>query len=318
MKKTNILGLTALLLTVGMAGCAPKEEFVYGADDRSHWKENEETGKIDSSTRAPHEFVDYQGDSKHNVTTSTCSERGQRFERCKDCGYIRTIELDFADHNYVEDTTKAVAATCGQPGSKVEVCSVCKDENTTVIEKTGAHVFGEASVIQEAVASRNSKTSKKTCTVCGQNGIDFFVDAMSYVSVSEGATNKDTTGQTLKFASNNQYATYKFTVDKKYEGCKVALFGYIDNWKTGTNNNEKGFYVSGSATFSLKVNGNDVEITNQKSFEEMGMQQGSGTNGSFTLCYLGGTADLVQGENTIVYTRLGSYNLNISEIHFIQ
>ena len=140
---------------------------------------------------------------------------------------------------------------------------------------------------------------------------------MTYVSMS--GTNKDTTNATLKFKTNGDNATYKFMVDKKYENCKVALYGYIDFWKDGTNNNDqRGFFASGNPTFSVSVNGEDVDVTNQKTFEEMGMTEGTGGNGSYTLCYLGGTATLVQGENTVVYKRLGSYNLNITEIHFIQ
>lgn len=337
MKKRNFLALTTLLLSMGMVACGgttetktddnqnqnqnqnplPADHMVYGADDKSHWKENEETGKIDSSTRADHEFEAYAGDSRHSPKEPTCSEKGQRFERCKDCGYIRTVEIDTVAHTYVEDASKGTAATCGADGTKVEVCSVCQNEKSTVVPKTGLHAFGEARLIQDK-ADGNSKTFMKTCTTCS-SGIDFYVDAMSYVSLSQGASNKDSTKQTLKFAKNGDNATYKFTVDKKYEGCKVALYGYIDNWKDGNNNNDqKGHIVNGSATFSLKVNGTNVEVTNDDSFEEMGLTAGTGGNSSLGLCYLGGTADLIEGENTVVYTRVASYNMNITEIHFIQ
>ena len=319
MKKTKILSLTALLLSLGMVGCNEsnddKNGMVYGADDRQHWLENEETGKIDSSTRAPHNFQDYGGDSKHSPTDSTCAEEGQAFQRCADCGYIQTVIVPKKDHSYVEDSSKAVAPTCGVDGSKTEVCSVCQAQNVVPVSKTGNHVFGEQTVVQNKVEGQNSKLSKKTCTVCSKS-TDLFVDAMSYVAIT--GENRDATGATLKFAANGNKATYKFSADKAYSGCKVALYGYIDCWKDNNNNNDqKGHIYNGNPTFSLTVNGTAVEITNTQSFEQMGMTSGTNGNGSFCLCYVGGTADILATENTVVYERKGSYNLYISEIHFI-
>lgn len=321
MKKTKIFSLTALLLSLGMAGCSsdnPQPEgptMVYGADDKIHWLENEETGEIDRSTRADHKFVAYAGDSRHSNKEATCSETGESFERCSDCGYIRTVTVEKKDHTYQEDATKAVAPTCGAAGSKTEKCSVCGDEKQTPVEKTGNHTFGTATEVHSKVDGTLSKLSKKTCTAC-TGGVDFIVDAMSYTT--KVGNNKDSSGATLKFEKNDNYAEYKFNVDKAYAGCKVALFGYIDCYNDGQNENQnKGFKVNGSATFSVEVNGALVDITNDKTFAEMGMTEGANHNGNAMLCYLGGTADLVSGSNTIKYTRLASYNLNISEIHFI-
>ena len=73
----------------------------------------------------------------------------------------------------------------------------------------------------------------------------------------------------------------------------------------------------------LKVGDTAVEITDERTFVEMGMansheDDGAGHDrGTFTMCPLGGTASLTTGSNTITYTRKGSYNLNVEAFYFI-
>lgn len=332
MKKTKLLSLTGLMLSLGLASCQstpaepvkeeakdPMEGKVYGADDNIHWLEDAKTHVIDKSTRADHEFEPFAGDSKHEPIAATCTEPGEKFERCKDCGFVRTVNIDMVEHKYVEDPTKAVEATCSKVGKKVEVCSACQAQNEIEVPKNGVHAFGgEATLVHAAEDGAKSKLSVKSCSNEGcTSGKDFIVDAISYTTIS-GALRDGITDNSMKLKSNNNSVTYKIDMDKAYEGCKVALFGYIDNYNDGNNNNQnKGYFVNGSATFSVTVNGTAVQIKNEQTFAQMGMVEGENHLGVAMLCYLDATADLVQGENTIVYKRLGSYNLNVFEIHFI-
>jgi hypothetical protein len=49
----------------------------------------------------------------------------------------------------------------------------------------------------------------------------------------------------------------------------------------------------------------------------MGMAKGENGNGAFTLFSLGTVTSWSAGLNTLRYKRLGSYNLNITEIWFV-
>ncbi|MCQ2086765.1 MAG: hypothetical protein MJZ37_01630 [Bacilli bacterium] len=337
MKKTKVLSLTTLLLALGLAGCGEKEAPKVDPCEKHSWGEYEVTKEATckeagSKKRvctvcAAEEVKDIAKKTTHTYavtseTAATCQAAGSKVEKCSVCDDVKTTTLAKLDHQYVtatDSTHTAVTATCKVEGSHWEKCSKC-NEWKKVEEGFAPHAFGAATVVHDKADGTASKLSKRTCSACQK--VDFVVDALSYVesgSTSSNAfANKDTSGATLKMSKNGNFVTYTITVDKAYEGMEVALYGWVDYWKDGSNNNDqKGHIVNGSPTFSVKVNDTDVAVTNDKSFEEMGMTAGEGGNGTFTLCPVGGTASLKAGVNTITYARVGSYNLNISEIHFI-
>ena len=69
---------------------------------------------------------------------------------------------DKAKHDFVEDTAKAVAATCKEEGKKVEVCSVCGYVKETTIKK-----------LDDTFVDDTSKTSKPA--TCSEEGIKYLV-----------------------------------------------------------------------------------------------------------------------------------------------
>ena len=216
-----------------------------------------------------------------------------------------------AAHTWVEDTTRqAKAATCAAEGEKYLKCSVC---GATKTEKTpkAAHDYE----IKKTGGTAGQGTYEiRECKVCKEQ-----VVAIAAMSGNIQGTNKDTTGETLKFKTNNEYAEYTFTLDAAFEGAEIALYGWVDYWKDGSNNNDqRGFFHNGAPNIGVKVNDADVEIKNDQSYEAMGMTEGVNGNGSFNVCPIGNTATLKAGENVVRYTRLQSYNLNITEILFIK
>ena len=108
-------------------------------DDTYHWKNctHSDGHKMD---KAKH---DYEGQEWEVVEESTCSKKGTHRRSCKVCGHWQIEEMPLAEHNYVEDTTQAVAPTHTSEGKKVEVCSVCGDVHETVLPKV-EHTWGDA------------------------------------------------------------------------------------------------------------------------------------------------------------------------------
>ena len=209
------------------------------------------------------------------------------------------------------------AATCQAEGKKVQQCTVCGKKVETVLPK-GEHTWGEAS----AEAGRaEGKVGYKTreCTTCHTK--DLFIDAADANSVVTGSKKSSTDG-TVKLSANGNHIDYVVTLPAAMTNVTVAINGWVDYFKDGSNNNEaRGFFSrkeGDGPNVEVKLNGVAVEITNHKTYEEMGMKsRESGTDSTFALCELGTVASLAAGDLTITYTRLESYNLNIDGIHFL-
>lgn len=215
-------------------------------------------------------------------------------------------------HTHAWDAgTVTKAPTCDEEGVTTFTCSGCAETKTEPIPALG-HTWG-ATVAH--ASETDTDYSVKSCSVCNKK--DVFLNALDYTAIT--GTNKDTTGTTLKLTSNNDFTEYSFNYDAALTG-KIYLYGWVDYWKDGSNNNDqRGFFSRKSGEgFNLEVTVNStvVTITNTKTYEQMGMTEGVDGNGSFTLCELG-AASLINGVNTVKYQRTESYNLNITEIHFI-
>ena len=186
----------------------------------------------------------------------------------------------------------------------------------TTGHKMSEHVFTEG---QKVVQTGYSDWTPAECS-CGKKAI--IIDALKYTAngstSSDAWANKDTSGATIKFNKNGNYCDYKISLPQAVQNAEVALYGWVDNWKDGRNNNDqKGFVVNGTANIAMSVGGNALTISNTETYEQMGMTAGENGNGSFTLCPVGATANLSEGDNTIRYERKGSYNLNITKIVFV-
>lgn len=373
MKKTKLIGLAAILLSLGIVGCGenpdnPGGDSGWKSDKTNHWHEVDgEGGEVEEVDKAKHTFEE---DSSKAVAAK-CEEKGKKVDVCTVCGFEKESDVKATGHTYVEQTAQSEAATCEKAGKKVEKCSICEDVRETEIKKLD-HTFAAATdadhqsnpatcsaqgyhweqcslckkewkKVEEGYAEHkwgaaqelcaksetSAKVTKKVCPDC--DAIDIIVDAMSWTATgttsSNAWANKDTSGETLKMSKNGNYCEYSFELPAGIDlkGCDVYLYGFVDYWKDGSNNNDqKGHIVSGSATFSVTVNDAAVQVTDTRTFEEMGMTDAQATDyagnprGTYTLCPLGGTADLASGAVKVVYSRLASYNLNITEIHFIK
>lgn len=356
MKKAKLLGLASLLLSLGVVGCEKEEpEGPKYENDRSwHWL-NDAEGNIDAATKEKHTYeldteqtveatcaiegkkvekctvcgyekITTQNKKNHSFevdtarsTESTCSQAGTKIEVCKNCGFEKPTTLELKEHTYVEDTTKRKEPNCKEEGEMTEVCSFCTNPKVTVLPKT-PHTFEDVTTISEYVANTTSAVTKGVCKDCG--AVDICVDAMKWTAI-DGKNKDGGPENTLKLNSNGNSTTYKFTLDKAFSG-KIYIMGQVDYWYDGSNNNQNRSFTSRKSgdgfNLEVKVNDNLVDITNTKTYEEMGMEAGntigSTTYSTLALCELG-DATLQAGENVINYKRIESYNLNITEIHFI-
>ena len=214
-----------------------------------------------------------------------------------------------------KDPTLHVEPTCGSEGKDVEVCLNSSASNKETILPKKAHTnWGTRSEKHTEEGKTGYWTNE--CQDCHSKAI--ILDALGYTKM-EG-TNKDSSGATLKLDKpNGSYVEYEFTMPEAATNPTIAVYGWVDYWKDGQhNNNERGFFNGSDPNVGVNINGTDLVITNKKSYEEMGMTAGDNGNGSFTLCEMGAlSTSVAAGACKLTYTRLGSYNLNITEIWLI-
>lgn len=266
-----------------------------------------------TSSKHTHKYVE----DKTQAVAATCTTEGKKVTVCE-CGDKKETKVEKVDHKYVDDPTGAVAPTCQADGKSVQKCSVCGNKKETVLPK-GAHTWGAAS----AEAGRaDGKCGYKTreCTTCHTK--DLFIDAADANAVLTGSK-KSASDNTVKLSANGDHIDYTVTIPTAMTNVTVAVNGWVDYFKDGSNNNEaRGFFSRKSgegANVEVKLNDTAIEITNHKTYEEMGMQSRDDgtTNSTFALCEMGTVASIAAGDLTITYTRLESYNLNIDGIHFL-
>lgn len=216
------------------------------------------------------------------------------------------------EHTWNEGTI-TTQPTCDVEGVKLFACSGCEETKTESVPALG-HTWGAP----VANPSDDTDYNVRSCSVCLKK--DIYFNAMDYV-VLEGTMKSDANApaNSLKLNSNGNYVEYRFSLDAAFTG-KIYLYGAVDYWKDGSNNNDQRGFTSRKSgegfNIEVKINDTLVTITNTKTYEAMGMTAGENSYGSLTMCELGAAA-LVAGPNTIRYSRIESYNLNITEIHFI-
>ena len=212
--------------------------------------------------------------------------------------------------NYHKHASNAACATCGydgQGGSSTGGNTGGEEEHTHTWTNESTHANqGESEFVI------------KKCD-CGQRAV--VVDALKYTSSGTDSSkpfgNSDSAGATFKMKNNGNWAEYKFTAGYGMQNAEVYFYGYVDHYDDSNNNKDKGFYVNNNVNIELTLNEATLSIGNHQTYAEMGMAKGENGNGAFTLCSLGTITSLSAGLNTLRYKRLGSYNLNITEIWFV-
>lgn len=98
----------------------------------------------------------------------TCTEKGVKTFKCKNCDYTETQELNMVGHTeseWLDDEDKK--ATCTKDGEQVKICTVCKDELAREEKKAFGHTESEWIVDNDSTCSAagSKHTECKTCHV---------------------------------------------------------------------------------------------------------------------------------------------------------
>ena len=156
MKQIKLLGVLALALTLGLAGCN-KGNGNEGGESQQQQTSVEECKK--------HTWGEWQV-----VQEATCTVDGSQKRVCSVCGKEETKVIKAA-HKFGEWQT-VTASTCETKGSAKRTCTVCQFEETKELE-LAEHTYAKDSdgndvvVWSQEADCVNGGTGVKTCTVCG-------------------------------------------------------------------------------------------------------------------------------------------------------
>ena len=168
-------------------------------------------------------------------------------------------------------------------------------------EQTHTHSF----TYGNDVTAENKTTYKIGTCECGEKAVKWAVNAKV-----AGTPN----ARPFKFAGNGDSATYTFDYTGTLTGKLYMLVG-VDHYADGTNNNKQyGYFYNGNPNLEFEINGQVATITNTKSYEECGVQDGGDTDESKAALMEVCAATLNNGSNTIKVTRKASRSATIWDL----
>ena len=94
----------------------------------------------------------------------SCEGAGSKTYKCTECGETKSETVDALGHDYPENWTVILPATCTERGSQIKICGVCNNINSEIIP-----AFGHTKVIDAAVAPTCTETGLTEgfhCSVC--------------------------------------------------------------------------------------------------------------------------------------------------------
>lgn len=314
--KRKILPVLSLLAAMTLVACGEKPADKSGAAPTSKTPAATSKAPVSKHTHTYNESV-WEHDEENHWHPATCEHNVHGSE---------------APHTFVVDETKSTQPTCKQGGSLVYKCSVCGYEKAPETKEASYqyHVLGERNWTKKAAVLENLNTTTetlvKTCTAC--NSKDIILNALDFTAFNNADTskafNKIDDMTRIKFSSNNSWAEYTFNAEADMDAM-LYLYGAVDYWKDNNNNNHnRGFFNSGNAVnVAFTLNEENITVTNTHSYLEMGIPDPVEPNPLPNSTSGFGLAEVAfvhvkAGQNVIRYTRKGSYNMDITEIHFIE
>lgn len=322
MKKTKLIGLTTLLLSLGISGCfgtgsaTPKDDpdeikdgTLTGTND-GHYMVDSKGNRI--SEIQPHTLEDYPGDATHVVKEPTCSLPGKAFQKCKECGKIVDKVLPVVDHDYQPSSDPTKAATCTRAG--LEECTMCHKTRET--GSALGHKFGAGEAVTGQGAN-DAAVKKQTCTVCNVN--EYVIEvATAKMQLASGSSWK-TDPSTGHFKLNGDGQSCSFTF-KLPAGGKFKMYerAYMDSYSN--NYDKKAFFATDSVcNIEVKVNNTTVDMSSQSDVKFSAIL---GSSAEDTAKSESDEKDVYLGEvnlaadNTITYKRVKTLNMIVSAFVF--
>jgi len=328
MKKTKLIGLTTLLLSLGISGCfgtAGSDTNKGGKDDdgttdvaegtymgveKGHYKVDSKGNRLGEIE--DHVLVDSTGDDKHKPVAATCALPGKGYKKCTVCGRFVEYSIDKLEHDYQPSSDPTKAATCTKPGYvECKMCGDLKETGKPLGHKFGA---GEALTIEGAT---DAAVKKSSCTACSEISYEIDVKTGNFqlASGSSWKSGNNPESGAVKLNSDGQSFSFTFNLPKGFTG-KMYQRAYMDNYSS--NSSKKAFYETDStANIEVLVNSNKVDLSSQNTvtFEQLFNGEVDGSNTVFKDILLG---DVTLGTaNTISYKRVKTLNMTVSTFVFV-
>ena len=316
MKKAKILAVFGILLAMGITACNK------GGDEQSQetpvTSEQQGGGETSAHTHKFGSWTVVEGKEP------TCTEKGQEQRVCE-CGEKEFRDKAALGHDFKNGTFVSDTATCTQDGVKTVKCARC--DATQDSPSKAHHTFAESDVAAKGEGYVGYKYG--ACSKCSAKEVKIRALDGTFAS---GSSNKNGTPDGfMKLNSNGNEISWKFNVagEKGLTGTLYQI-GAMDAFSSNTQKTYAHTSSSSSTTvektegnFRVTVNGTKVDKTSMidVTFEEMtaGGEDSSALGDNYSpiaMCKIGDIL-LEPGDNTIVYRRLGSYNLVISDLVFI-
>ena len=315
MKKTKLIGLATLFLTLGVTGCfgpgeTPETEQTYVGKTEGHYKIDSKGNKV--SELEPHVLVDSDGDATHKPVEPTCELNGKTYKVCEVCKKMVEQSVPALDHNWVSSTDPAKAATCTRAG--LLECSRCGKT-----KETGKPLGHTWSTNGEALTAtgNNAAVKKYACTACSAASyeIDVKTGNLQLASGSSWKSGNNPESGSVKLNGDGQSFSFTFNLPNGFTG-KMYQRAYMDNYSS--NSSKKAFYeTDNTANIEVSVNSNKVDLSSQNTvtFEQLFNGETDGSNTVFKDILLG---DVTLGTaNTISYKRVKTLNMTVSTFIFV-
>lgn len=243
----------------------------------------------------------------------------------------KTQKGSTANHDFEEVTAEAVAPTCSVPGKKVEVCKVCGYRKETVL--TAEH---DLQPIEHAQGEGEVKETVSKCTKDNYYQIDFSAaDAAATLSVS-GDRKSDGYVKLSKQGSGASTIEWKIWSPIAMKGrFWIDITGNTSNlWDRATKSGAQAlFYTYDDTTTNINTWKNQVELNGEQVDFENATYNVNGEDIKFgelvysdfgELASAGGATisvpmpevNLVEGVNTLKFTRLTGYAFNMHNFSF--
>ena len=289
------------------------EEWTY--NDTNHWHAATCEHTSQKSGNAKHEFENIEAPADKAAeqpnAAATCAAAGHQWVKCTVCGAEVYQEIKQLDHTFDDGVA---SGNCGESGKIVYTCTECgetKEEVTNYIP----HIWTVTGTVEASGDGVEYETIK--CSTCQKEGLRVACAKATIDGTDKGGAPEGC----IKLSSAGQTMTVKINVEGAKTG-KFYLRGCMDYWHDGNNENQDKTYSSvksnsNDVNFSVSVNGEIIDLSATKNTkfgywlpEAAGETVGSVTYSQEGDCECGATA-LEDGLNTIVFTRIDSYNLAV-------
>lgn len=247
----------------------------------------------------------------------TCTEKGLEEGVCE-CGDKTTKNVNALGHDFTA-WAEVTPATCAAPGLERRTCQRqgCTEKEERPI-KALPHTWIDQGPVS-APGEGGAVYHILECSACHKIGIcGSFVDS----EINGGHKTVTTAdGQFVKLNDNDGTFTVKINVPETYaKAGTMYLYACMGHWRGSngsTDNSTESYYSGNSETgnFKLEVNGEAIDYSAMRdlTYADIINDPDPGDSNGYSkaaYCEVGRTA-LQSGLNTIVYTRLASYNLTI-------